>query len=253
MITEFNDIASSALELKTQILRPFKVCDFRPAFGHIFSGELQDTDYWGWGDIDVIYGNLDKLSHLLKKNSSDVMSARSQFISGQFCLLRNTSVVNSLYLSSKDWVRVATESRNYDFDEVDHFKDRTAQSFTEICMKAHLDKGLRLTLKDFGHDDKVLRKRALKLLWRDGELHDLLTGRESFLYHFIDRKNDQRFEIPSPQESENSGFQISESGVSVIGETGDPKLVWFNMAKEEIRDNLRRWISYRKLKQLVRR
>ena len=143
-LSEFNDIASSALELKTQILRPFKVCDFRPAFGHIFAGELQDTDYWGWGDIDVIYGNLDKLSHLLKKNSIDVMSARSQFISGQFCLLRNTSVVNSLYLSGKDWVRVATESRNYDFDEVDLFEDRSAESFTEICMKAHLNQGLRL-------------------------------------------------------------------------------------------------------------
>lgn len=40
--------------------RPYKLCDFRVAFGAIFAEELADYDYWGYCDMDVLWGNIRK-------------------------------------------------------------------------------------------------------------------------------------------------------------------------------------------------
>ena len=33
---------------------PYKLCDFRPAYGDIFGDYIKGYDFWGWGDIDLI-------------------------------------------------------------------------------------------------------------------------------------------------------------------------------------------------------
>lgn len=37
---------------------PYKLCDFRPLFAEIFPDLIEDYGYWGWGDLDVIYGDV---------------------------------------------------------------------------------------------------------------------------------------------------------------------------------------------------
>ena len=34
--------------------KPYKLCDFRPAYGHIFEEELKVYDFWGFCDMDMI-------------------------------------------------------------------------------------------------------------------------------------------------------------------------------------------------------
>ncbi|MFC3608426.1 DUF6625 family protein [Stutzerimonas tarimensis] len=36
---------------------PYKLGDIKPALGFVHQEELQGIDFWGFGDIDVIYGN----------------------------------------------------------------------------------------------------------------------------------------------------------------------------------------------------
>ena len=38
--------------------RPYKLCDFKPAYGEIFADELKDYDFWGHCDIDLVWGNI---------------------------------------------------------------------------------------------------------------------------------------------------------------------------------------------------
>lgn len=55
-------------ELKTRIQNlydmpiklnlPYKLCDFKVAYGEIFQDEIKDFDYWGYCDVDLIWGNL---------------------------------------------------------------------------------------------------------------------------------------------------------------------------------------------------
>ena len=39
---------------------PWELCAFRPAYGDIFEEYFNGYDFWGYGDLDVIYGDLDK-------------------------------------------------------------------------------------------------------------------------------------------------------------------------------------------------
>ena len=38
--------------------RPYKLCDFKPAYGFIFGEYLKEYDYWGHCDIDIVWGDL---------------------------------------------------------------------------------------------------------------------------------------------------------------------------------------------------
>ena len=44
--------------LNTTIKTPYKLCDYKPTYGHLFNDILSSYDYWGYSDIDLVYGDL---------------------------------------------------------------------------------------------------------------------------------------------------------------------------------------------------
>ena len=70
-LSEINQLAKEKLELHVQITTGYKLCDFKPTYGILFSELLKGYDFWGHGDIDVIYGNIRKFmtEKVLQKNS----------------------------------------------------------------------------------------------------------------------------------------------------------------------------------------
>ena len=38
--------------------RPYKLCDYKCAYGYIFGDYLKEYDFWGHSDCDLIYGRL---------------------------------------------------------------------------------------------------------------------------------------------------------------------------------------------------
>ena len=57
-LREVSILASNKLNFEVNIDYPYKLCDLKPTYGYIFSDLLQPYDFWGFGDIDVIYGNI---------------------------------------------------------------------------------------------------------------------------------------------------------------------------------------------------
>lgn len=61
-------INSSFMELKNKIEKllnrkvclksPYKLCDYKPMYGLIFEKDLENYDFWGFMDIDLILGCL---------------------------------------------------------------------------------------------------------------------------------------------------------------------------------------------------
>ncbi len=96
-LDDFSRLASQQTGLEIDIKNPYKLCDLRPAFGHIFTEYIKDYEFWGYGDIDLIYGNLNAyfIGELLNKH--DILSNHDQFISGHLCILRNMPETNLLY------------------------------------------------------------------------------------------------------------------------------------------------------------
>src|SRR5215218_3429190 len=60
-LCKFEDFAErirSAFDFEISLERPYKLCDFRPAFGEIFADELAGYDFWGHSDLDLIFGRI---------------------------------------------------------------------------------------------------------------------------------------------------------------------------------------------------
>lgn len=81
---------------------PYKLCDYRFAYGDIFSKYIEGYDFFGFGDIDVIYGDLRRF---LTENvlSHDLATFSARHVTGHFTLLRNKKSVVEKYKRSPVW------------------------------------------------------------------------------------------------------------------------------------------------------
>ena len=48
----------SDIDYFSVINRPYKLCDFRPSYGFVFKDIFDGYTYWGWFDIDTIWGDI---------------------------------------------------------------------------------------------------------------------------------------------------------------------------------------------------
>lgn len=79
-------------EIKVSLDRPYKLCDFKTAYGYIFEDLFKGYDYWGFYDIDTIWGDIMKF---IPENKD------CRFVKilpcGHLCFVRNISPYNKIY------------------------------------------------------------------------------------------------------------------------------------------------------------
>ena len=85
---------SDILDFRAALHKPYKLCDFRPLYGLIFSSELNDYDYWGHCDSDVIWGNLRKFIEPGLSGGYDRLLSN-----GHLCIYKNVSHINRFILT----------------------------------------------------------------------------------------------------------------------------------------------------------
>ena len=59
--SSFEDLVKKIQSLypfKISLKSPYKLCDYRPAYGEIFKEELVKYDFWGYCDVDLIFGSI---------------------------------------------------------------------------------------------------------------------------------------------------------------------------------------------------
>jgi hypothetical protein len=91
---EFEDLAErirSHFDFEISLERPYKLCDFRPAFGEIFADELTGYDFWGHSDLDLVFGRI--RGHL----PGAAFEADKILFDGNFSLYRNTAETAGWY------------------------------------------------------------------------------------------------------------------------------------------------------------
>jgi len=145
--------------------QPYKLCDFRPAFGEVFREELAGYEFWGHCDLDLVFGQIRQ--HL----PPEAWKADKILIQGNFALYRNTP-------EAAGWFR----------HEIDGISYRQVLSTPQAM---HFDEwaGIRYLLEDLGvpywQDDVIFdlsfrryRTRAehpsgrdpRRYAWEDGEI-----------------------------------------------------------------------------------
>ncbi|MFH1404398.1 MAG: DUF6625 family protein [Candidatus Altiarchaeota archaeon] len=131
-LREFNKLANSRLGVNLKITNTYKICDLKPMYGKLFEEHIVGYDYWGFGDLDLLYGDMRKfltdevLSH-------DVISFHRDRVSAHFCLMRNTPEVRDMYSRYEGWAGVIETDRCQRFDEFYFFSviDRKSNYFAE--------------------------------------------------------------------------------------------------------------------------
>lgn len=95
--------------------KPYKFCDYKPAYGEIFSEELKNYDYWGMCDLDLAWGDIRKFitDEILEKYE------RIGFL-GHSTIFKNNEEVNARYrtpLDEEDYKYCYTHIGSFCFDE----------------------------------------------------------------------------------------------------------------------------------------
>ncbi len=95
----------------------YKLCDIKPALGAVHEDALEGYDFWAFGDIDVVYGDLRKYFTAQRLSSKDLFATHSRRISGHLCLLRNTQLMRDAFRLIPDWQERYEDEKHQALDE----------------------------------------------------------------------------------------------------------------------------------------
>ena len=90
---EVQEQFQSNFNFKISLETPFKLCDFRPAFGLIFQEYIKEYDFWGHCDPDILWGKFDNFIFNNVINNYDKV-----FTFGHLTLYKNDDKNNLRFL-----------------------------------------------------------------------------------------------------------------------------------------------------------
>lgn len=95
----------------------YKLCDYKVAYGEAFEDYLQEYDYWGFCDLDLIWGDITSFIN------DELLSPYDRIgFGGHLSIFRNDPKVNSYYrtlpnLGYEDYRLVYSSNDNFAYDE----------------------------------------------------------------------------------------------------------------------------------------
>lgn len=91
---EMKKIFQSKFDFKISLKEPYKLCDFKPAYGYIFEEYIEGFEYWGHCDCDMLFGDLDKFLPKLFESEYDKI-----FCGGHLTIYKNSQINNRKFMS----------------------------------------------------------------------------------------------------------------------------------------------------------
>ena len=206
--TTFQDLKEKIqekLDINISLPKPYKLCDYRPAFGYIFSDYICEYEYWGHCDCDLIFGNLDAfLVPLLDEGYDKVFAA------GHLTIYKNNVENNMRFMKTYRgrvlYKKFLTVPRSCNFDEdwhLDNIHGIFLEAGTKVyCKSLAINPSNRHSLFVQREYDPVTRTyHDIKFgkaiyVWDKGNLYQILKGtfseivkKRNFLYmHFQERE-----------------------------------------------------------------
>ena len=195
-------VTSSLPELKLRIrdtlgvdvpLTPRKLCDVRPAFGRLFQQYIQDYDFWGFCDLDIIWGDIRKFVTGALLEEYHIISSRRNSISGHFTLFRNAPITNTLYIQIPAYSNLLLEKKLMRVDE---------EAFTVVLknLLKQATPGLKIYWNTYLMNQtqgKAQQEYYLdKWLWKEGKMLEIKNGKpidEVMYLHFINWKRTLKY------------------------------------------------------------
>lgn len=131
---ELVTLVQSKFSFVISLDRPYKLCDYKPAYGYIFSDWLAEYKAWGHCDIDMLLGHLEDFI------SDDMIEQFDKlFRLGHLSVYRNTKEINELFML--DWngqplyKEVFTTDRICVFDESGEPDERNINTLFRLASR----------------------------------------------------------------------------------------------------------------------
>ncbi len=109
-------MVQSKFDFIISLEKPYKLCDYKPAYGLIFEEYLTEFEFWGHCDCDLIFG---KLNHFI---TEDLLENYDKlFVLGHCTLYRNSDEINRIFMKPIEnqflYRKVYTTKKSCTFDE----------------------------------------------------------------------------------------------------------------------------------------
>lgn len=140
---ECKNIIQSKFSFKIELEYPKKLCDFKCAYGYIFHEYLNEYDFWGYCDLDIIWGDLKSFI------TDDMLEKYDKLFSlGHLTLYKNNDNINTLFMKSINGIdrykQVFTTKEMCCFDEW------SKNNINEIFINENIPMYLESNVADIG-------------------------------------------------------------------------------------------------------
>lgn len=206
-MAQFKSLASSKIGFQITVDEPYKLVDFKPAYGLVFDEYLRGYEFWGHCDLDVIWGDLRAFvtDSILREN--DIFSARKNAMCGHFSLFRNTPQVSNLFRRHAKYASMFANARAIGFDEA---------PFTRVVADLATRAEVRVHWPEFvlGREfARVLRQFPNRWYWRRGKLFNGNDHDKEIMYlHFMSWKKTMHTINFGYNDAPHS-FEVSRNGI----------------------------------------
>ena len=92
LFDDFKQIVQKAFDFSIVLDRPYKLCEYKQSYGYILQNYINEYDFWGFGDLDLVYGDIRSFI------TDDVLTHKFLLGWGHLTLLRNDEDANTYFM-----------------------------------------------------------------------------------------------------------------------------------------------------------
>lgn len=206
--------------------KPYKLCDFRPAYGLVFQDLIKNYDFWGYCDLDIVLGDFSKFV------TDDILNNYDKIYQhGHLSLYRNCKRVNYEFMSpyGMDYKKVFSTSVNCVFDELegiqkkfdnDAFRTYKGWDFFDVNpWKYHLTRVTSYVAQNIMNNNFDFTHECFK--WDRGHVYRLAMNNnqmvtDEYIYIHFQKRNYQVF---NGFDKYNGAIYLSNNGCIKCTET----------------------------------
>lgn len=256
-------------EFSIKLPTAYRLCDFKVAYGYIFEDEIKQYDYWGYCDLDMVFGNIrDCLTEEIFSTYE-----RIGFL-GHSTLYRNTSEINRAFMHTLNGKELyknifsCGDLQNHFFDEkwMDIICDSLGiKTYRNTVYADIIPWAWKFRIGHASTDEKIKNEHRI-FLWDNGKLFSYAIGEnrslvtDEFMYiHLLKRS----MKLPSKNKVER--YLIVPNKVIPYTHTVNKALVymysfnnmllyWIDVAKRKWRKfSVKTVVNYFKIRQAAKK
>lgn len=237
---EIQDLFDFPIELSSG----YDLCDYKVVYGELFKKELAGTEFWGYCDTDLIFGDIRQFI------TDDILNRYDKIlIRGHFTLFRNLDSINSIYRSrlrngTLQYKKVFMDEGIHHFDEGlpgvteginTLFSENIGWSrvYDQYCFMDLAVESYSFINADLKNNSNEINKaRHSYFYYTNGKLYRVLSdgSYEEFMYiHFQKRKMKMKMVNEQSQQYyiiPNKFIALNEIKASQLSRANNTKLYW---------------------------